>query len=107
MDKGPWRADDVGAAVYSDDFELDVSLHISGDFPDASVRIAYAKWLALRLNDVDLAVERDRLRELVCEVAMSGREFDDPRVPYVTAQIDRAIWHGLRAALDGHDATEP
>jgi hypothetical protein len=35
------------------------------------------------------------LRDLLADVATSGVEFDDPRIGYVSVQIDRETWEAL------------
>lgn len=45
--------------------------------------------------------------ELLLEVAQSGVEFDDPRIDYVTVQIDRVTWDALRALLSAPPAGGP
>jgi len=53
MDKGPWRLYNIGRAyteVGSDDFTHDVVLKITGDFADATERLAYTEWLETILN---------------------------------------------------------
>jgi len=43
----------------------------------------------------ELAAENKRLKELLRDVALSGVEFDDERIGYVTVQIDRTTWNEL------------
>lgn len=61
MDKGPWKIHvayevepgDVFIpvfSIYSEDFEKDVQLEVTGDFADDADRRAYCEWLADVLN---------------------------------------------------------
>lgn len=52
MDKGPWEVRRVigGWEVWSDDFDHDVALSITGDFEDDVERRKYAEWLCAKLN---------------------------------------------------------
>lgn len=62
-------------------------------------------------NYVPSSAEIPRLREvifagldalaLVDEIARSGVELDDPRIGYVTVQIDRETWQAIRGRDDG------
>jgi len=51
-DVGPWRIVDEtnGATLYSEDFEHDVTISITGDFADGAQRMAYAENVARRLS---------------------------------------------------------
>jgi len=40
--------------------------------------------------------EVERLKALLREVAQSGVEHDDPRIGYLTVQIDRVTWEALQ-----------
>lgn len=51
-DAGPWVASANGRLLQSDDFTHDVALEVSGDFADAADRIAYARNLAARMNQM-------------------------------------------------------
>lgn len=52
LDKGPWHAfcDEDIVYIESDDFTYDVWLEVTGDFEDISGKLAYAHWLAEKLN---------------------------------------------------------
>lgn len=43
--------------------------------------------------------ERERLRLNLAEIAQSGVEHDDPRIGYVTVQIDRPLWDAMHQTL--------
>lgn len=45
---------------------------------------------------LDAAKALDRL---VCDVGASGVEHDDPRLGYVTVQIDRDVWNRVREVV--------
>jgi len=53
-DRGPWgiraEPEKETVVVFSEDFEHDVILRISGDFANYAQKVAYAEWLAKRLN---------------------------------------------------------
>lgn len=52
---------------------------------------------AVRESDVAALTPRDgNTRALLRDVARSGVTLDDPRIPYVTVQIDRDTWDALR-----------
>jgi hypothetical protein len=42
-----------------------------------------------------LTEESERMRDLLREIAASGVEFEDPRIDYVTVQVDRETWTAL------------
>jgi|GEM_PF-4914819 len=46
--------------------------------------------------------ELERLEALLREVSTAGVELDDPRIGYLTVQIDRVTWNEIKeiAALD-------
>jgi hypothetical protein len=45
-----------------------------------------------------LTAEVAGLRSLVQDVSHSALEFDDPRIGYVVAQVDRSTWNDVQAA---------
>ena len=49
FDHGPWVA--TNGNVYSDDFEHDVMLRVSGDFVDSNQKQEYAEAIAEALNN--------------------------------------------------------
>lgn len=51
-DLGPWSVNTSGTEVHveSEDFTHDVSLRVYGDFKDKRERVAYAKFIAGKLN---------------------------------------------------------
>lgn len=53
-DKGPWHVRNDGRDVSSEDFKVDASLSISGDFEDKAHLLRYANWLATQLNESQL-----------------------------------------------------
>ena len=53
---------------------------------EQEMRYQLEKWLA------QVTAERDRLRELIGNIRDCGVEHDDPRLRYVTVQIDRSLW---------------
>ena len=49
--------------------------------------------------------ERDEARLVIREFLASGVEHDDPRMDYITMQVDRVTIDAARAAEGGGDAT--
>jgi chromosome segregation ATPase len=63
-----------------------------------------ARWEAekeLRQRIVELERERDEARDVLREFLASGVEHDEPRMDYITMQIDRATLAAARAAGEG------
>ena len=71
----------------------------------------------LRVNAAMLARQTDLARDaevghsaamrVLRDVLASGVEHDDPRVGYVTMQVDRATLAAVRDAQDGHEEVKP
>ena len=53
------------------------------------------------------AVALTRAIDLLREVRGSGVEFEDPRVGYLTVQIDRVTWDEISAFLDSLAGNPP
>ena len=49
-DAGPWKASKDGNIIWSDDFQHDVALRVSGDFYSGADRVAYSQALTNTLN---------------------------------------------------------
>ena len=59
------------------------------------------KIMTLETRIAELERERDRMRELLREIACSGVTFSDERVGYVEVQIGREVWEELRREMEG------
>ena len=45
---------------------------------------------------------KTELYRILYDVATSGVEFDDPRLDWVSVQIDRDLWNYLKEVCDGY-----
>jgi hypothetical protein len=62
----------------------------------------YAGWELIARKALEAANYQGAV-DLLREVAGAGVEHEDPRVGYVTVQIDRATWDALAAYRKGQD----
>jgi hypothetical protein len=92
MDKGPWKVIPAtgmrgGVCVASDDFTHDVLLRINGDFESDTQRLAYADWLAAKLNST---ADQPSLRRCPdCDTPMWPAEFNVPCGRCATMKADQ------------------
>jgi hypothetical protein len=116
MDKGPWKVIPAtgmrgGVCVASDDFTHDVLLRINGDFESDTQRLAYADWLAAKLNSTadqpDPAPDSEayQFREMMALMHGDGGHYLAAHGPKKSA--DDAIAKYYRLMLQAESADQP
>lgn len=99
-DTGPWEVSEDGRMLFSDDFDHDVHLTVSGDFYDNSSRAAYSRALAVRLNGLPKEPPPGLLESMALryrhDFGLRAEDDDGPISVGVTDQERAAILRMMR-----------
>ena len=69
----------------------------------SNITVGLKEWEDLELRAERAERERDEARLVIREFLASGVEYEDPRMDYITMQVDRVTIDAARAAGGGGD----